>query len=420
METTSNISNETKSNHLSPINFLSRKHSLTLKPLFQSSTSLDFLPSKSKPDQTEGNSNERQGRWLQSEHFRFLKGCLLYGNNWGEVKKCVKSRSSAQIRSHAQKYLIKLCKKYSNHPLFNINSKKDIDYNYDEDYLEDYEIFPEEILRELLECIRIDSINPFNLDVKMSLVQLSPNEKIESVLLGIFKCTGSKNLIELDLVRSLEPRIGSLTGEEVETLERLGSDESAFKVLRKKSSMRVERKRERNVSISDGQLLLSQNSNGNACNAYTNEYNFIKYLNNINEPEENKENNKENKETSRSIDRNDDTFLPSLNFRVKNRSNSSFVPLTQEEIKEKKSFYQEESREKLNIHRSKTQILINNQNDDENKDSNIENDNGNERINENDRKNELISSIIKKHNIDVFDLEMLIKQSKKVDFPVEN
>ena len=27
----------------------------------------------------------RNGRWLPNEHMRFLKGCLLYGNNWKKV-----------------------------------------------------------------------------------------------------------------------------------------------------------------------------------------------------------------------------------------------------------------------------------------------------------------------------------------------
>lgn len=36
------------------------------------------------------------------------------------MKECVKTRSSAQIRSHAQKYIIKLCKK------FGINENKQL------------------------------------------------------------------------------------------------------------------------------------------------------------------------------------------------------------------------------------------------------------------------------------------------------
>ena len=52
------------------------------------------------------------GRWEPKEHIRFLRGCLKYGNNWKKVETYVKSRTSTQIRSHAQKYFKKLEKKY--------------------------------------------------------------------------------------------------------------------------------------------------------------------------------------------------------------------------------------------------------------------------------------------------------------------
>ena len=136
------------------LDFLSRKHSNTIKPLFRSTSSIGQVENKStgveiNSEENEKNENYRQGRWLQSEHFRFLKGCLLYGNNWTEIKKCIKTRSSAQIRSHSQKYLIKLCKKYKCHPNFS-SKAKDSEYIFKEDYiLEDYEIFPEEKIKEL-------------------------------------------------------------------------------------------------------------------------------------------------------------------------------------------------------------------------------------------------------------------------------
>ena len=59
------------------------------------------------------NNNILNGRWSQKEHFLFIKGCLLYGNYWKKVKKYIQTRSCSQIRSHAQKYLNKLNKKYS-------------------------------------------------------------------------------------------------------------------------------------------------------------------------------------------------------------------------------------------------------------------------------------------------------------------
>ena len=75
------------------------------------------------------------GRWKQEEHFRFIKGCLLFGNNWKKVKKYVKTRSSAQIRSHAQKYLIKLNKKY-HHICFDITENSSENYNLDYEFIQ--------------------------------------------------------------------------------------------------------------------------------------------------------------------------------------------------------------------------------------------------------------------------------------------
>jgi len=55
--------------------------------------------------------NEAIGRWSKAEHQLFLEGNNLsnsglevYGKNWKEISKLVKTRNGAQIRSHAQKY----------------------------------------------------------------------------------------------------------------------------------------------------------------------------------------------------------------------------------------------------------------------------------------------------------------------------
>ena len=50
------------------------------------------------------------GRWTDEEHERFLEALTLYGKNWSKVHKHVGTRSSAQTRSHAQKYFNKLMK----------------------------------------------------------------------------------------------------------------------------------------------------------------------------------------------------------------------------------------------------------------------------------------------------------------------
>ena len=55
---------------------------------------------------SEGDINE--GRWEPDEHMRFIEAINIYGNEWKEVQKYVATRSSNQVRSHAQKFFLKL------------------------------------------------------------------------------------------------------------------------------------------------------------------------------------------------------------------------------------------------------------------------------------------------------------------------
>jgi SHAQKYF class myb-like DNA-binding protein len=55
---------------------------------------------------TEDDVNE--GRWDASEHMRFIEAINFYGNEWKEVQKYIGTRSSNQVRSHAQKFFLKL------------------------------------------------------------------------------------------------------------------------------------------------------------------------------------------------------------------------------------------------------------------------------------------------------------------------
>jgi len=59
----------------------------------------------------EAAANGNAGRWTDEEHARFLEALHLYGKNWNKVHIYVGTRSSAQTRSHAQKYFTKLQKK---------------------------------------------------------------------------------------------------------------------------------------------------------------------------------------------------------------------------------------------------------------------------------------------------------------------
>lgn len=48
------------------------------------------------------------GSWNSEEHKKFLEGMEIYGRDWKRVSTHVKTRNTAQCRSHAQKYFIKL------------------------------------------------------------------------------------------------------------------------------------------------------------------------------------------------------------------------------------------------------------------------------------------------------------------------
>ena len=64
-------------------------------------------------NQTNTSLIPKTGRWTKEEHQRFLIGCYLYRNDWKKLQTYIKTRTIPQIRSHAQKYLIKLSRKYS-------------------------------------------------------------------------------------------------------------------------------------------------------------------------------------------------------------------------------------------------------------------------------------------------------------------
>ena len=57
------------------------------------------------------NKNQyHNGRWTEEEHQKFIDGILEYGNEWKKVQQIIKTRSSTQARSHAQKFFLRVKK----------------------------------------------------------------------------------------------------------------------------------------------------------------------------------------------------------------------------------------------------------------------------------------------------------------------
>lgn len=68
----------------------------------------NIMKTTGKPKKGGGASH---GRWTKEEHEAFLEGLKKYGREWKKVADMIKTRTSAQIRSHAQKYFYKMGKK---------------------------------------------------------------------------------------------------------------------------------------------------------------------------------------------------------------------------------------------------------------------------------------------------------------------
>ena len=54
------------------------------------------------------NIEVNEGRWNNEENIRFLKAIYNYGNDWKEVQRYVGTRTTNQVRSHAQKFIMKI------------------------------------------------------------------------------------------------------------------------------------------------------------------------------------------------------------------------------------------------------------------------------------------------------------------------
>ena len=137
------------------------------------------------------------GRWNKEEQIRFIKGCLLYGNDWTKLKKYVKTRTSGQIRSHAQKYLIKLNMKYQK---INFNDKIFQDFSNNNNIIKNY-------------------INNFN---------FYDMEKIEKIILFIFKKYNCDSFDNKYYINDYE----KIDYDDFEICEQLKEKEKIFQILK--------------------------------------------------------------------------------------------------------------------------------------------------------------------------------------------
>mmetsp|Transcript_25928 Transcript_25928/g.34724 ORF Transcript_25928/g.34724 Transcript_25928/m.34724 type:complete len:135 (-) Transcript_25928:2736-3140(-) len=67
-----------------------------------------MIDSAHEGSQLDAQQKQSKGRWTHEEHQAFLDSLRMYGKDWYRVEEAIGTRTSAQIRSHAQKFLCKL------------------------------------------------------------------------------------------------------------------------------------------------------------------------------------------------------------------------------------------------------------------------------------------------------------------------
>ena len=75
-----------------------------------SSTPTKSASAKPSPQSKVSKPTSTSGRWSSGEHQAFLEGLNIHGREWKKVAQGIPTRTSAQIRSHAQKYFAKLAR----------------------------------------------------------------------------------------------------------------------------------------------------------------------------------------------------------------------------------------------------------------------------------------------------------------------
>ena len=96
------------------------------KNIFLTKKTFHYISKKISDNSKKKSNNiiKNKGRWSKDEHDKFLEGIQLYGMDWRSVKKFIDTRTLIQVRSHAQKFYLrmKLCKDENLGINFTLNS----------------------------------------------------------------------------------------------------------------------------------------------------------------------------------------------------------------------------------------------------------------------------------------------------------
>ena len=104
--------------------------SVSHPPSISSSFSNNIPLSDKQSSHTVSSSSSQKeihsGRWSKTENILFLSGVVQFGNNWKKIQENIKTRTTTQARSHAQKIFIKIKNKHIIDISSNINTIQEL------------------------------------------------------------------------------------------------------------------------------------------------------------------------------------------------------------------------------------------------------------------------------------------------------
>ena len=103
LETSSPLyENDAKPNKYIFFSYEPNKNDLVKKKMFKLRRKQDH------PKYEDSNTHISRGYWTKSDHLKFIEALYLYDCSWKKIQLYIKNRTYGQVRSHAQKYYLKL------------------------------------------------------------------------------------------------------------------------------------------------------------------------------------------------------------------------------------------------------------------------------------------------------------------------
>ena len=103
-----NVNKSDNNNNPSVLNSFNLYNNKNSREAFNTTVTVKNKKEKNDKNEKTDKNVVNEGRWSYDEHIKFIEGITLYGKNWKNVQKFVGTRTSAQARSHAQKFFLKL------------------------------------------------------------------------------------------------------------------------------------------------------------------------------------------------------------------------------------------------------------------------------------------------------------------------